>query len=153
MTLHNMIRDRIAETVPFARHVGVHVFSVDDGQGGARLEQTETSINHIGTQHAGAIFRLGEATSGAAMAGAFAEQILSIRPIAKAAQIAFKAAAKGGLEAAAHTLRPADELRASLAADGRVEFDVAVTIRDQSGLEVASMTVAWHVRGRAPEPA
>ncbi len=72
MTLYDVIREQISKTVPFARHAGVELVRIDDGVGEAELRQTETSVNHIGSQHAGALFTLGEAASGAAMAGALA---------------------------------------------------------------------------------
>ena len=39
--------------------------------------------NHVGSQHAGALFSAGEAASGAAFVGAFAERMGEITPLAR----------------------------------------------------------------------
>ena len=82
MTLYETIRTQMTSTVPFARHAGVTITEVADGRAFARLPETPESVNHIGSQHAGALFTLGETASGAAMAGAFAQVLLAIRPVA-----------------------------------------------------------------------
>ena len=146
MTPYDMIRDQISKSVPFARHAGVVITSLADGQGKGRLEQTDTSINHIGSQHAGALFTLGEAASGAALAGAFASVLFSVRAVAGRADIAFTKVAKGRISATASTSEPGCDLLAVLQAEGRVAFDVAVSMTDEAGDEVAQMTVAWHVK-------
>jgi acyl-coenzyme A thioesterase PaaI-like protein len=101
--------------------------------------------NHIGTPHAGAMFTLGEAASGAAMAGAFAADLLSLRPVAAEAQIGYLKVAKGDLVAEARIEGEAEALNAALKADGKVSFPVHVAITDETGAEVTRMTVAWHV--------
>lgn len=145
MSMFDLIRAQMGATVPFAAHAGVELLEVGDGRGVARLAQTPTSINHIGSQHAGALFTLGETASGGAMAGVFAAQILSVRPIAGGADIRYVKVAKGAITATA-TVDGADDLRARLDADGKVAFDVAVTLTDESGAEVATMRVNWHVK-------
>src|SRR5258706_7795561 len=69
---YETIRAQMAAAVPFARHVGIELVEIVPGKGVATLDETATSVNHIGSQHAGALFTLGETASGAAMAGAFA---------------------------------------------------------------------------------
>lgn len=49
-----------------------------DGKASAQLAQRDDTTNHIKTQHAGAIFTLGEAASGAAMAATLAVVILLV---------------------------------------------------------------------------
>jgi acyl-coenzyme A thioesterase PaaI-like protein len=144
MNMFQVIKEQF--NVPFATHAGVEITDVADGQGTARMPQTETSINHIGSQHAGALFTLGEAASGAAMAGAFAPVILEVRPIAGKAEITYTKVAKGMITAHARTMLPGAELLEKLNADGKVAFDVTVNLTNADGDQVAQMTVAWHVK-------
>lgn len=146
MTPYDMIRTQLDGAVPFAKHTGVALTALGDGTGAATLEQTATSINHIGTQHAGAMFTLGEAASGAAAAGALAPVILNCRPVAATARIAYVKIAKGTLTAEAETERPGAELLAELNAEGKTVFAVTVAVKDGEGETVAEMTVDWHVK-------
>lgn len=146
MTVYDMIKAQLGAGVPFARHAGVVLVNVAHGEGAAELAQTETTINHIGSQHAGALFTLGETASGAAMAGAFADQILGIRPVAAEASIAYKKVAKGLISARARVSGSVDAHRAELAERGRVAFNVEVALHNADGVEVAAMTVKWDLR-------
>ena len=145
MTPYDAIKAQMSAAVPFARHAGVELTEVADGHAVARLGQTETSVNHIGSQHAGALFTLGEAASGAAMAGALAPVLMGVRPVAARAEIAYTKVAKGTITAEAHTSEAGEALLARLEAEGRVQFGVDVTLRDEAGQQVATLTVAWHV--------
>ena len=55
--------------------------------------------NHVGSQHAGALFSAGEAASGAAFVGAFAERMGEITPLARTAEISYLKLAKGPITA------------------------------------------------------
>jgi len=95
---YDLIRKQLSKTVPFARHAGVEIEMIDKGCAVTRLPfRPKGSI--FGTQHAGALFMVGEAASGAAMAGAFAPILLEIRPVAAEAAIRFLAVAKGPVRA------------------------------------------------------
>ena len=59
--------------VPFAGHVGVQITELEPGACSVRLPDRPDIRNHVGSQHAGALFSAGEAASGAAFVGAFAE--------------------------------------------------------------------------------
>jgi acyl-coenzyme A thioesterase PaaI-like protein len=146
MTLFDMIKAQLGTAVPYATHTGVELLAVAPGAGSAALNQTPTSINHIGSQHGGALFTLGEAASGAAMAGTFADVLLSVRPVAAEATIKYLKIAKGRITAHAKTLEEADILTARLKADGKIKFDVAVSMMDEAAVEVATLQVGWHVR-------
>lgn len=146
MTIFDMIRAQLAKTVPFATHVGIEIIEVANGQATARLEQTPRTVNHIGSQHAGAVFTLGEAASGAAMAGAFATRLAAIRPVAGSAEIRYTRVAKGRIMAMATVDQDVDALAVKLDAEGKIAFDVNVTMTDDAGEEVAIMKVAWHLK-------
>lgn len=145
MSPYEMIKSHLDSAVPFANHVGVRLEEIGDGTASATLEQREAVSNHIKSMHAGAMFTLGEAASGAAMAGALAPVILDMRPVAATGQIAFKKVALGTLTARARTSRPAAELMAEIESAGKVAFDVAVEITDSAGDVVVEMTVNWYV--------
>ncbi|MEO0939807.1 MAG: DUF4442 domain-containing protein [Pseudomonadota bacterium] len=146
MSPYDMIRAQLSQMVPFANHVGVEVLEVGDGTGRTALDQREETSNHIKSQHAGAMFTLGEAASGAALAGALAPVMLEVRPVAAGAEIKYVKIAKGRLEAHATTERPGADLLAELADVGKVAFDVNVDIRDAGGDTVVTMRVGWHVK-------
>ncbi len=141
-----MIRAQMAKAVPFAAHAGVELLEVDAGRAVARLVQRREVENHVGTLHAGALFTLGETASGGAMSGAFAERILSVRPVAASARITYARPARGTLLASARTAAPAADLLAAFEKEGKVQFDVEVEFTDEQGQAVAGMVVAWHLR-------
>lgn len=145
MTPYDMIKAHLTASVPFAAHTGVVIEAIGPGTARTTLAaRTETS-NHVGTPHAGAVFTLGETASGAALAGAFADILLSLRPVAAEAQIGFLRLATGSLTAEAKTGLPPTDLRATLDSEGKVVFPVNVTITDETGAEVSRMSVHWHV--------
>ncbi|GAA6175195.1 PaaI family thioesterase [Sulfitobacter pacificus] len=145
MTPYDMIKSHLDSAVPFANHVGVKLLEIGDGTASAELDQRDEVSNHIQSMHAGAMFTLGEAASGAAMAGALAPVILNMRPVAAVANIAFKKVAKGLLTAQAKTSQDGAALMQAIKADGKVAFDVQVELRDSSGDVVVEMTVNWYV--------
>jgi uncharacterized protein (TIGR00369 family) len=146
MSMFEMIKARLAEAVPFAALAGIELVELGAGRAVARLAQRREVENHLGTLHAGALFTLGEAASGGAMTGAFAERILAIRPVAAEARVTYAKAARGTVTATATVAEPPADLKARLDADGKVKFDVTVDIADEQGQLVAAMTVAWHLR-------
>lgn len=148
MDVYEAIKGQMGTMVPFAGHTGVVIEEVGPGSARTALEQRQETSNHIGSQHAGALFTLGEAASGAAMAGAFGDVFMEVRPVAARAEIAYLKVAKGKVAATARTGEPVDALRERLDADGKVQFPVRVSIADDAGNEVATMTVEWHVSRR-----
>lgn len=146
MSHYDLIKAQLGEAVPFAKHVGIDIAHVGPGEARASLDETSVTVNHIATQHAGALFTLGEAASGAAMAGVFADRLLAVRPVAGEARISYKKLARGRITATAMVSRSASDLLADFEKDGKVAFDVAVSLTDSDENEVAAMTVAWHVK-------
>ena len=72
---------------------------VGDGRGVVTLPDDDRLHNHVGSQHAGALFSAGEAASGAAFMGAFAEHLGNITPLARSADISYLKLAKGPITA------------------------------------------------------
>ena len=145
---YELIRMQFAKSVPFATHVGIELEVIEKGRAVARLPWRPEGLNHIGTQHAGALFALGEAASGAAMAGAFAPILLEIRPVAAEATIRFLAVAKGIVRAEAAVVGDPDDLLRAVKSDGKAVFQVAVNLMSDDQSKVAEMMVGWHVSMR-----
>ena len=149
MDPYALIKTQLSAAVPFAAHVGVALDEVGPGTASATLDQSHSTSNHIATMHAGALFTLAEAASGAAMAGMFFERLAAVRPVAASATIDYMRPAKGLITADARIDASKDALLAALDADGKVRFAVSVTLRDGEGREVAAMRVDWHVAALA----
>lgn len=145
MDPYALIKTHLGKAVPYATHTGVELLEITDGIATARLEQRRETENHIKGQHAGAMFTLGEAASGAAVAGALAPVILQMRPVAAMAEITYKKFAEGTLEATATTSQKGAELMAAIERDGKVAFDVAIDIRNAQGETVVEMKVNWYI--------
>ena len=145
MNPYDMIKSHLDSAVPFATHTGVKLLEIGDGVASAELDQRNEVSNHIGSMHAGAMFTLGEAASGAALAGAFGPAIMQMRPVAATAKIAFKKVAHGLLTAHAKASQGGAELMQAIETDGKVAFDINVDVQDASGDTVVEMTVNWYV--------
>src|SRR3954453_21872713 len=134
------------DAIPLNRHVGLVVEEVGPGRGVVTLPEGDHLHNHVGSQHAGALFSAGEAASGATFVGAFAERMGEVPPLARAASISYLKLAKGPITATGSLGEAKQSLLERLDADGKVEFPVEVSLTDESGTTVAQMTVDWHVR-------
>ena len=143
---YEAVRAGLAQAIPFNSHIGLEVLEVADGHGVVRLPDGDHLKNHVGSQHAGGLFAAGEAASGAAFVGGFAEHMAGITPLARSAEISYLKLAKGPSDATGSLGEETAALLERLEAEGRVEFPVEVTMADEDGTEVARMTVQWHVR-------
>jgi acyl-coenzyme A thioesterase PaaI-like protein len=136
----------LGQAIPFNVHLGLKDTMVGEDHGSVKLPDDERLRNHVGSQHAGGLFSAGEAASGAAFVGAFLDIMGEITPLAESAEIAYRKLAKGEITATASFGEDREELKAKLAADGRVRFPIAVEMTDADGTVVAEMTVKWYVR-------
>jgi acyl-coenzyme A thioesterase PaaI-like protein len=144
------IAQGMTQAVPFAGYVGVEITSIAPGEAVVVLPERDELKNHVGSQHAGALFTVAEAASGAAFVGAFAERMGEVTPLARSAEISYEKIAKGPIEARAKLGVPAVEALATLDADGKVVFPCEIEMADASGLRVATAIVHWHVRLNKP---
>jgi acyl-coenzyme A thioesterase PaaI-like protein len=140
------VRANLEQAIPFNKYLGLEVVGVADGSGTVRLPDDPNLLNHVDSQHAGALFSAAEAASGAAFVGAFLERMGEITPLAKSASIDYRKIAKGPIVATGTLGEEKAALLERLDADGRVEFTIDVSLRDGDDIEVATTTVAWHVR-------
>jgi len=143
----------MTQAVPFAAHLGLEITSVAEGEATVVLPERQELTNHVGSQHAGALFTLAETASGAAFVGAFAERMGDVTPLARSAEIAYEKIAKGPITATAKLGTPKGEALDTLDRDGKVEFPCEVVLADADGTQVATATVRWHVRLNKPAAA
>jgi len=136
----------LAMAVPFAAHLDLEIAEVSAGEATVVLPQRPELNNHVGSQHAGALFTAAETASGAAFVGAFAVRMGDVVPLAKSAEIDYEKIANGPITATAELGVAAAEALATLDAEGKVEFPCEVELHDQAGNRVATATVHWHVR-------
>jgi uncharacterized protein (TIGR00369 family) len=150
MSHFDAIAEGMTQAVPFAGFLGVEVISVGAGEAVARLPERQELTNHVGSQHAGALFTVAETASGAAFVGAFAERMGDVTPLAHSAEISYEKIAKGPIDASAKLgVDPAAAL-ATLDAEGKVVFPCEVELNDADGRRVATAVVQWHVRLNKP---
>lgn len=150
MTDFDLIAQGMNEAVPFVKHLGLEVVEISAGEATVRLPERTELTNHVGSQHAGALFTLAETASGAAFVGAFAERLGDVTPLARAAEISYERIARGPIDASAKLGVPAAEALATLDAEGKVVFPCEIELTDASGERVATATVQWHVRLKQP---
>lgn len=143
---YEAVRAGLAQAIPFNTHVGLEFVEVGPGTGIVRLPDEGHLKNHVGSQHAGALFSAAEAASGAAFVGAFAEHMAGITPLARRAEIDYLKLAKGAITARGTLNEDAVALVERMNEDGRVEFPIEVELKDEQDVTVATVTVHWHVR-------
>src|SRR5918993_708925 len=136
----------MTQAVPFAGHLNLEITEVTAGEATVLLPERPELLNHVGSQHAGALFTAAETASGAAFVGAFAERMGDVTPLARSAEISYEKIAKGVITAKARLGIPADQALATLDADGKVEFPCDIELTDSEGTLVAAANVRWHVR-------
>jgi uncharacterized protein (TIGR00369 family) len=153
MTDFDAIAKGMTQAVPFAGHLGLEITSVAPGEAVVRLPERPELTNHVGSQHAGALFTVAETASGAAFVGAFAERLGEVTPLARSAEISYEKIAKGPVEASARLGVPAEQALATLEAEGKVVFPCEIELNDGDGQRVATATVHWHVRLNKPASA
>ena len=150
MSQFDAIAQGMSQAVPFARFLDLEIASVAAGEAVVVLPERAELTNHVGSQHAGALFTAAETASGAAFVGAFAERMGDVTPLARSAEISYEKIAKGPIEASAKLgVDPAAAL-ATLDAEGKVVFPCEVELNDADGQRVATAVVQWHVRLNKP---
>lgn len=153
MTDFDAIAEGMTQAVPFAGHLGLSITSIAPGEAIVLLPERPELTNHVGSQHAGALFTVAEAASGGAFVGAFAERLGVVTPLARRAEISYEKIAKGPIEATAKLGVPAEEALATLDAEGKVRFPCEIELVDGDGTRVATASVQWDVRLNEPAAA
>jgi acyl-coenzyme A thioesterase PaaI-like protein len=146
---YEALRAGMDEAIPFNKYLGLTYSEIGPGRGVVTLPDQAELHNHVGSQHAGGLFTAGEAASGGAFMGAFADHMGSITPLAKSASIEYRKLARGPITATGTFEGDVTELVSKLDSDGKVVFPIGVEMTDGEGNVVAVMTVEWHVRRNA----
>jgi acyl-coenzyme A thioesterase PaaI-like protein len=147
----DLIAKSMGTAVPYIGHMGIEVTAISEGAATALLPDRPELHNHVGSQHAGALFGVAETASGAAFVGGFAARMGDLTPLARSAEIAYLKVARGPIEAKATIAMATADALAALDADGRVDFAVEVEMTDAEGAAVATATVNWNVRLKDPK--
>jgi acyl-coenzyme A thioesterase PaaI-like protein len=142
----DQLKTMMAGVVPLNRHLGIEIADLQAGTAVPTLPEAPHLLNHVGTQHAAALFAVAEAASGAAVVGALADVITTATPLARSAQITYLKPAHGPITASARLDCDAAEMSVKLEADGKADVAVAVDLTDVQGVKVAQVGVAWYVR-------
>jgi uncharacterized protein (TIGR00369 family) len=153
MTDFDAIAKGMSQAVPFAGYLDLEITEMAEGKATVVLPERQELTNHVGSQHAGALFTAAENASGAAFVGAFLERMADVTPLARSAEIDYEKIARGPITAEAELGMPKDEALATLDSDGKVEFPCTVVMTDDDGTQVASATIRWHVRLNNPAAA
>jgi uncharacterized protein (TIGR00369 family) len=150
MTDFDAIAAGMTQAVPFAGFLGLEIEQIAPGEAVVSLPERPELTNHVGSQHAGALFTVAETASGAAFVGAFAERMGDVTPLARSADISYERIARGPITASARLGVPAADALATLDADGKVVFPCEIELTDADGERVATATIHWHVRLNQP---
>jgi acyl-coenzyme A thioesterase PaaI-like protein len=143
----------LEEVTPANKHLGVSYQHVGPEQVICGLADDERLRNHVGSQHAAAIFAVGEAAAGGAFVAAFGQRMAAINFVAREATISYTKIARGPLEATARLELSADAILAEVEAKGKTRTAVAVAIANGDGEQVAEMKVTYSVRRGDPRTA
>lgn len=146
MTDFDLIAKGMSQAVPFVGYLGLEITEISEGEATVVMPERPELLNHVGSQHAGALFTAAETASGAAFVGAFAARMADLTPLARSAEIAYEKIAAGEITARAKLGTDAAAALATLDAEGKVEFRCEVEMTDKDGQRVARASVDWHVR-------
>jgi uncharacterized protein (TIGR00369 family) len=143
--IFDMIKQQMMNTLPFVKTCGIQIEEIGAGFSRVSMPEDGKLNNHLGSQHAGAMFTLAETASGAAMAGGFADLIMGLRPVAKEARIQYVKVAQGATHAKARVPGDIAALKQVLQSEGKVAFPVEVEIFDSSETLVCQVQVDWYL--------
>lgn len=140
------MRSGLQQAVPFNQHLGLEVVELGIGRGVIRLPDDGQLRNHVGSQHASALFAAGQAAAGAAVAAALVERLESLEPLTESAEITYTKIPRGPITATGVLRATPHELLDELEREGSARFGIDVSLTDGAGDTVAEMTVRWLVR-------
>ncbi|MEM7459895.1 MAG: PaaI family thioesterase [Pseudomonadota bacterium] len=148
--IYEMMKTFFEQNVPYAKHTGIELLEIADGHGTAKLPDRSETTNHMGTQHAGALFTLAEAASGAASVFLFADKVTTVKAAIVEANIAYLRSARGEILAYGKLRQTGCEILSTFDADGKVEYMVDVVLKDSKDREVCKMDVKWSIKSIVP---
>ncbi len=149
--IYEMMKAFFEQNVPYAKHTGIELLVIADGHGAAQLPDRQETRNHMGSQHAGALFTLAEAASGAASVSLFADKVATVKAAITEAKINYLRSARGPIHAEGKLRQPGAEILATFNQDGVVEYMVDVSLTDSKDREVCTMDVKWTIKSNLPK--
>ncbi|GHC40298.1 hypothetical protein GCM10010507_13070 [Streptomyces cinnamoneus] len=133
--------------MPFQKFAGVEVTDLADGRAVAALPEGGDTLNHVGTQHAAALFLVAEAAAGSALAGALRERITGISFVLRQSAISYDKKAGGTIRSVATVVDAHLPARvAGLAAGERFEAVARSLLHNAQGETVAEAVFTYHCR-------
>jgi acyl-coenzyme A thioesterase PaaI-like protein len=133
--------------LPFNQHLGLKAVEGSDGDGKVLLPDADYLKNHVGSQHAGALFGAAEAASGAAIMTALGDHVGEVIPLVAEVTIRYLKVARGPIVAVGTLAKSAESLLAELAAAEKgIDANVDVVLRDQTQTVVAEVSVRWRLK-------
>ena len=143
----------LEESTPVNRHLGITYRHVDGERVVCELPEDQRLLNHVGSQHAAAIFAVGEAAAGGAFVAAFGPMMAKINFVARGAEIGYTKIARGPLSATAELALTPQAVMEEVDREGKTRTAVEVSIADANGDRVAEMSVTYSVRRGDPRAA
>ncbi len=143
--VYERIKQQMMSTLPFVSLLGIRIDEIGPGTSRVSMPEDPKLNNHLGSQHAGALFTLAETASGAAMAGGFADLIMNLRPVAKESRIQYLKLAKGATRANGRVPGDITALKQVLQSEGKVAFPVEVELFDSEDTLVTQVQVDWYL--------
>jgi uncharacterized protein (TIGR00369 family) len=143
--VYERIKQHMMSTLPFVSLLGIQIEEIGSGTARVFMPEDPKLNNHLGSQHAGALFTLAETASGAAMAGGFGDIIISLRPVAKQSRIQYLRVAKGATHAVGRVPGDVLALKQILHSEGKVSFPVEVEIFDSENTLCTKVQVDWYL--------
>ena len=148
--IFEMMKTFFEQNVPYAKHTGIELLEIADGHGSAKLPDRSDTTNHMGTQHAGALFTLAEAASGAASVFLFADKVTTVKAAIVEANIAYTRSARGEIVAEGKLRQRGSEILATFESEGKVEYMVDVVLKDSKDREVCNFDAKWSIKSILP---
>lgn len=145
-----VIREALVSAVPFNALLGIEVLEVRPGRGVVRLPDAERLQNHVGSQHAGALFLAGEAAGGAAFVGAFAAEMAQITFLLRGARIVYQRLARGEVLATCEIGGELERVRSELDSAGRSRLTAHAECKDGDGTSVCVLELDYSIRLTTP---
>ena len=136
----------LGQAIPFNVHVGLEVAELEPGRGVVKLPDAPNLHNHVGSQHAGALFAAGEAASGGALLATFADMLAEVTPLAQSAEISYRKIARGAITATGRFTQDRDAIARRARARGPRALPDRGRADRPRGHVVAEMTVHWYVK-------
>jgi len=128
--------------IPFVKLVGI-----EEEELTLSLKTKESTHNHLGTLHAGAIYTLAETQSGLYLQTTFSELENRVVPLLRTSSIKYKKPATSTVSAYAYTSEEVvHTFRTQFDKKSRALIQVHVDIKDEENLLLAEATFDWFVQ-------